>query len=99
LKETNGKIAFVIFNSSVHEGTGEGVYFEGTAYEIVDEEEVMIASRLCYSRKNKPPKSADNFLDVSPRRMYKATPSHVWMNTYEKVDGYGVDGKVEVKLT
>lgn len=98
IKENGGKIAFVVFNSSAAEGTGEGVYFEGIAYEISDEKEVEIASHLCYSRKNKHPKSADNFLGASPRRMYKAVPGHVWMNTYEKVNGYGVDGKIEIKL-
>ena len=99
LKENSGKIAFVIFDSGVHEGTGEGVYFEGIAYEIEDEKEVNIASQVCYFRKNKPPKSADNFLGASPRRMYKATPSRVWMNTFEKVDGYAVDGKIQIQLT
>jgi uncharacterized protein YhbP (UPF0306 family) len=98
IKKTGGKIAFVVFNSSVAEGTGEGVYFEGTAYEISDEREVEIASQLCYSRKNKPAKSADNFLGASPRRMYKVVPNGTWMNTYEKVNGYGVDGKIEIKL-
>jgi hypothetical protein len=74
------------------------VYFEGTAHELDNEKDVDIASQLCYSRKNKPAKSADNFLGASPRRMYKAVPSRAWMNTVEKVDGYIVDGKVEVKL-
>ena len=99
IKERNGKMTFVVFDSSVHEGTGEGVYFEGTAYELTDEKEVDIASQLCYSRKDKPAKSADNFLGASPRRMYKATPTRAWMNTIEKIDGYIVDAKVEVKLT
>jgi len=98
LKENGGKISFVIFDSSVHEGTGEGVYFEGVARELSDKKEVEVASQHCYSRKNKPPKSVDNFLGASPRRMYKATPSRIWMNTFEKVDGYVVDGKVEVNL-
>jgi nitroimidazol reductase NimA-like FMN-containing flavoprotein (pyridoxamine 5'-phosphate oxidase superfamily) len=98
IKENGGKITFVIFDSRAREGTGEGVYFEGTAYEINDKKEIEAASQLCYSRKNKPPKSVDNFVGASPRRMYKAVPSHVWMNTYEKVDGYGVDAKIEVKL-
>ncbi|HEY5220627.1 MAG TPA: pyridoxamine 5'-phosphate oxidase family protein [Candidatus Paceibacterota bacterium] len=98
IKENGGKIAFVVFDSSVAEGTGEGVYFEGTAYEISDEKEVEIASQLCYSRKNKAAKPASDFLGASPRRMYKAVPKCVWMNTDEKISGYIVDAKVEVQL-
>jgi nitroimidazol reductase NimA-like FMN-containing flavoprotein (pyridoxamine 5'-phosphate oxidase superfamily) len=98
IQENDNKIAFIVFNSSVAEGTGEGVYFEGKAYEMSDEKEMAAALQLYYSRKNKLTKPAGDFLGESPRRLYKAVPERAWMNTDEKINGYIVDAKIEVKL-
>jgi nitroimidazol reductase NimA-like FMN-containing flavoprotein (pyridoxamine 5'-phosphate oxidase superfamily) len=98
IKENGGKIAFIVFNSSVAEGTGEGVYFEGRAYEMSEEKEMAAALELYYSRKHKSTKPAGDFLGDSPRRLYKAVPEKIWMNTDEKINGYIIDAKVEVVL-
>jgi hypothetical protein len=53
---------------------------------------------LYYSRKHKSTKPAGDFLGDSPRRLYKAVPEKIWMNTDEKINGYIIDAKVEVVL-
>src|ERR1700733_12374735 len=74
IKESGGKIAFIVFDSSVAEGTGEGVYFEGKGDEMNDEKEMAVGLELYYSRKHKPTKPASDFLGDPPRRLYKAIP-------------------------
>ncbi len=94
-----GKAFLVIYDSTVMEGTGEGVYIETRALEVDDEAEIVRAMRHHYGRKGKLPRDASDFMGTSPRRFYKAIPGRVWINTDEKIDGHHVDTRVEVKLT
>lgn len=88
----------VIYNSRVEEGTGEGVYIKAKAFELEDEKEINHALKFQYGRKNKPPKPATDFAGESPRRMYKAVPEKIWLNTYQKIGGHPIDGRVEINL-
>ncbi len=94
----NNRISFVVFNSSQAEGTGRGIYFEALVYEMTDMNEINRALKIFYGRKNKDPKPAQDFLGISPRRLYKAVPERAWINDVEKVDGYIIDKRIEIDL-
>ncbi len=66
---------------------------------MADPKEIDKALKYFYGRKNKPTKPAADFLENSPRRLYKTTPEKIWINTYEKINGYGIDKRVEIKLS
>ncbi len=94
----NPNVAIVIYDTNDPEGTGEGVYIEAQASELNDEQEITEALKFFYGRKNKETRPASTFLGNSPRRLYKAVPEKVWMNTYQKIHGQGIDGKIEINL-
>ncbi len=98
LKENGGVAAFVIFNSSAEAGEGDGVYFEGKVREMSDEQELSEIVKIFYGRRGKEPRPASGFLNGAPRRMYKAVFERAWINDVEKIDGYIVDKKIELKL-
>ena len=96
--KANPDVFLVIYDSTVAEGTGEGVYIKAKAYEMSDESEITKALMSAYGRKNKEPRSAHDFLGNNPHRVYKAIPEKVWMNTDEKIEGHHVDKRVEIEL-
>lgn len=96
--EENNDVFIVIYDSTVREGAGEGVYIQAKAFELNGEKEIERALQFLYARKNKPAKPVSEFVGGSPRRVYKAVPGKFWINTDEKIDGYHVDKRVEVKL-
>jgi hypothetical protein len=86
----------VIYDSTVPEGKGEGVYIQAKAYELSNPEEIRIARRL---KKGSDVELSDDFMGDAVRRVYKAIPDKVWMNTVEIDDGLFVrDYRVEVSL-
>lgn len=92
------RVYIVIFDSAQAEGTGEGVFLQGRAEELTDREEIAHAVEVFYRRKNKSAREPEDFLGDSPRRMYRFTPEKCWINTYEKIRGFGVDGREEIQL-
>lgn len=98
LIKENPNIAITIFDSSQAEGTGVGVYIQAKAYELTNEQEVTHALQFHYGRKNKTPRPATDFLGDSPRRVYKAVPEKMWINTDQKANGHHVDGRTEIHL-
>ena len=87
----------VIYDSTVPEGEGEGVYIQAEAVEISSPEEVLHIRKLL---KGESHVARDNeFLGDDVRRMYKLTPQHMWINDAEVQDGVFVrDFKVEVAI-
>lgn len=94
----NQNIFVVIYDSTVPESTGFGVYMKGKAYQLgaKDMIEMMTALRLLYSRKNKKPRMLKEFLGFFPRRIYKFVPEQVWVNDGAKIKGNFVDTRVEI---
>lgn len=87
----NDKVFCVIYDSTMAEGTGEGVYFQGKAYELT-ESELLVE---CPSR-DKP----INFKSNNILKIYKVVPDKIWMNDDEKDKNgkYIKDIKVEVPV-
>jgi nitroimidazol reductase NimA-like FMN-containing flavoprotein (pyridoxamine 5'-phosphate oxidase superfamily) len=94
----NKNVAIAIFDSQMPEGTGEGVYVQAEAFELVDKSEIENAAKLLYARKNVAPKPAEDFIGDSSRRLYKAVPNKFWINIDEIVDGRHHDARVEINL-
>ncbi len=81
---SNNRTLLVVYDSTVPEGTGEGVYIQATVQELNDEEEVLSALKILDDRVGKT--MARDFKDFSGeavRRVYKATPLKVWVNDDE----------------
>lgn len=93
---SNGEVFIVIYDSTVPEGDGEGVYLQCTVTELTDPDEIRKARRI---KKERDMDDADEFLGNAIRRVYKAEPRCVWMNDAEIDDGKFIrDYKVEVPL-
>lgn len=93
----NPNVFLVIYDSTVPEGTGEGVYIKATAKELDNEEEIRIALDLLYQRKTHK-RDWSEFMGDFPRRLYKATSEEVWMNADGEINGNYIDKRIEVKL-
>lgn len=98
--EENNNIFIVIYDSTVPEGQGEGVYVKAKAEALKDEKEIERALAILFTRKNQDPKkrTSKEFLNEYPRRVYKAVPEKFWMNEDSSVDGNFIDIRTEVEL-
>ncbi|MGK7871958.1 MAG: pyridoxamine 5'-phosphate oxidase family protein [Xenococcaceae cyanobacterium] len=99
LSSNQGRVAIVIFDSSVREGTGEGLYFSGTASQL-DPNQIERVLKLMASRAGKPiNRTVQDYLDNSPRRLYHFRPHEAWI-TGERlpVGNQLVDTKIKVNL-
>ncbi len=95
----NSKTFAVIYDSTVPEGMGFGVYLRGNSYELnsIDIDEIthgiaVMATRL--HRFDLPP--IRNYLFPFPRRVYKFIPHQVWVNTIVTIQGKKVDQRLEI---
>ena len=93
----NPRVFLVIYDSTVPEGTGEGLYVKATAKELEKVEELEKALSLLYERKTYK-RDWSEFTGDYPRRVYKATPEQAWMNSDDKINGHFIDKRVEIKL-
>lgn len=99
--KTNNKVFCVIYDSTMKEGTGEGIYFTGKAYEISQDIKILAALKVMDERVGKQKeRHAEKFMGANPLRVYKVIPEKFWMNDDEKdANGkYVKDIKVEVPL-
>ena len=94
----NENVFVVIYDSTVPESTGFGVYMKGKAYQLglKNSGEIVKALKLLYQRKNKKPRTLQEFLGLFPRRVYKFVPEQVWVNADGKIQGNYVDKRVEI---
>lgn len=98
---SNNKVLLVIYNSTVPEGTGEGVYLQCTVQELNSPEEILTAKGVLDERVGKQKeRNAENYMGNAVLRGYKATPVKVWMNDDDKDENgnYIRDIRVEVPL-
>lgn len=93
----NEDVFIVIYDSTVPEGDGEGVYIEAKAVEVSDPEEILRIRRIKKGEDYQGP--SGEFLGEAIRRMYKAVPKRVWMNDAEVKDGVFIrDYRVDISL-
>lgn len=100
--DKNGKAFIVVYDSTVPEGTGEGVYIQALAKALETDEEIKNAMVYLDGRvgkKKDPTKRIKEFQGDRPRRVYQAVPQKVWINGDGEINGYYIDTRVEVKLS
>ncbi len=93
----NKDIFIVVYDSTMKEGMGEGVYIEATAYEVSDLDEIRQVVSLQTGEMRC---TEDQVTGDAIHRFYKATPVNVWVNDDEKDDNgkYVKDIRVKVPL-
>lgn len=94
----NENVFIVIYDSTVPEGTGEGVYVKAKAHKIENEKEIQHALECLDGRVGKKSHSPSEFLGDMPRRVYKAVPEKFWVNDDGDVNGKYIDIRIEVDL-
>lgn len=100
----NKNVFLAIYDSTVPEGTGEGVYIKAEAYELGEKDEVIVARRITQTRKGQESelneKEHEKFTGDAVRRIYKAVPKRIWINEDERDENakFIRDTRVEVSL-
>ena len=97
----NGKAFLVIYDSTVPEGTGEGVYIEATAAALSDPAEIAEALRNMARRVGKQfGPETDRLLEARLQCVYRATPQRVWVNGFESDEqgSYVRDIRIELPV-
>src|ERR1700721_2079079 len=79
----NEDVFIVIYDSTVPEGDGEGVFIQARAEELEDPEEIRLARLI---KKGENMDNIDDFRGDAIRRVYKAVPQRIWMNDAEIKD-------------
>jgi nitroimidazol reductase NimA-like FMN-containing flavoprotein (pyridoxamine 5'-phosphate oxidase superfamily) len=92
----NPRVFLAIYDSTVPEGTGQGVYIQATAAELINPEEIQHALEQLDGRVGKEPHRPEQFLGAMPRRVYRATPQQVWVNEDGERDSEYIDIRVEI---
>ena len=94
----NKNVFFTIYDSTVPAGTGFGVYFRGTGYEVHNVKEIFTGLHSHYSRTKSKARAVAKFISKFPRRVYKLVPAQVWVNGDSKIEGEPIDIRTELDL-
>ena len=99
LSQNLGRVAIVIFDSSLAEGTAEGLYFSGTA-SLLAANQIERVLTLMANRAGKPNKrTVQDYLGNSPRQLYHFRPEQAWITGERLLVGNQlVDTKIKVNL-
>lgn len=94
----NKAVFIVVYDSTVPEGTGFGVYLKGRSAQLEEKNinEIKKAIKLLYHRKTGKPRKPTEFLGKFPRRIFKFIPEKAWVNSKGQVNGNFVDTRVEI---
>ncbi|MDZ7963267.1 MAG: pyridoxamine 5'-phosphate oxidase family protein [Aulosira sp. DedQUE10] len=95
----HGRVAIAIFDSSISEGTAEGVYITGTASELNPDAAEKVLQLLLQRATKKYNRTALDYLNDSPRRFYQCQPQEVWITGKRVAIGNQlVDTKIQLSL-
>jgi len=87
----------VIYDSTVPEGTGFGVYVKGKVQQLKENNlEINKAIKLLYERKNNKPNRPEEFLGKFPRRIFKLTPEEIWVNSSRNLSVSPIDVRIDI---
>ena len=92
----NENVFIVIYDSTVPEGDGEGVYIQAKAIQLENPDEIRLARKI---KKGPDMDAPDDFMGEAIRRVYKVIPLKVWMNDVDIKKGIFLrDYRVEVPV-
>jgi nitroimidazol reductase NimA-like FMN-containing flavoprotein (pyridoxamine 5'-phosphate oxidase superfamily) len=94
---TNGKVFIAVYDSTVPWGTGTGVFMQARAREVTEQQEIVKACRLRQARVPEASQPLEDFMSDKPRRIYCATPQHIWINQNGEVNGNFIDVRKEAE--
>lgn len=97
----NKNVSLVLYDSTVPEGEGWGVYIEAEAYELSNGDEVLEGLKVMDNRiGKKKEREYEKFSGAAVLRVYKVIPQRVWVNDDEKDENgkYIRDIRVEISL-
>lgn len=87
-----------IYNSTLQEGAGVGLYILAQARELENHEDIDIGVEI-YNAKAKEFKLTKDFvIDQSPNRLYQANILQAWINDSGDVNGDYVDVRKEISF-
>ena len=81
--DQNGKAFLAIYDSTAAAGSGEGVYVAATAAALVIPDEIREAAVNLARRVGKDVGPEQRRLDAGIQRISRATPTRVWVNSFE----------------
>ncbi|MFO0920241.1 MAG: pyridoxamine 5'-phosphate oxidase family protein [Candidatus Saccharimonadales bacterium] len=91
----NPNVYITIFDTTVPEGEGVGLYLRAQASEITDEELDSAIER--YNKSTAVFKlDRENCTGKAPTRIYKAVTKEVWTNDGETKDGFYIDKRINL---
>ena len=94
----NPRVLLAIYDSTVPEGTGQGVYVQAAATALDADEEIYEGLSVLDGRVGKPPHPPERFSGSRPRRVYRAVPQRAWVNEDGERGGEFIDIRVTVPL-
>lgn len=97
--ENNSSVFATLYDSTVPESTGFGIYFEGNAHKIEQIPKLINALAGHYGRINRKTRAAKLFLTSYPRRAYEFVPIRAWVNGDSLIKKQFVDVRHELDLT
>jgi uncharacterized protein YhbP (UPF0306 family) len=99
LYTNGGRVAIAVYNSDVEEGKGQGIYFYGTAAEL-EPTRVEAVMQLLFKRSGRVlPRTAEDYLNDSPRRIYHFQPTEAWVTGDRiPIGNQLVDTKIQLDL-
>lgn len=84
-----------IYDSTVPDGQGVGLYIEATVSEIKDTKSIIKAISCLYkAKKNK--RQSIEFISSAPLRIYKVKPHQTWINDAKEQKGLFLDYRVKL---
>ncbi|QBD77278.1 pyridoxamine 5'-phosphate oxidase family protein [Ktedonosporobacter rubrisoli] len=92
------QIAAVLYDSTVSEGTGKGVYIQAIAQELSDPDEIASGLLAVFGRAGEQPPAIEIVRGNSPLRIYKAEMQAAWINVGGQVNGTPIEQRVEINL-
>lgn len=94
----NGKAFITIYDSTIPQGEGFGVYIKAKAKITTRPKELLAAVKTVYKRLDRPARAVSQFLGNHPKRGYMFTPEQMWVNGQIKEDGRKVDNREEIEI-
>jgi general stress protein 26 len=94
----NNKVHIVIFDPNASWGQGKGVYLNTNVSILDNRDEIEAVRKLRLQKVAAADQPSSDFFDPSPRRLFKAIPTEVWINMDTEVSGVTIDIRLQIPL-